>query len=135
MADRFEHAGRALVVGELSAGGLFLLSALPTAAFTSTVPALPGGVTRVQLVVDSHSTEAAAALPKVNVVAPAPGAKPLPVTVTLVAAREVPAFGLSPAIAGASYVKPCLTALTPVPFGVVTVISSTGRPSPAERQR
>jgi hypothetical protein len=101
-----------------------LLLALPTSAITSTTAALlVAEVLITQLVVELQSTAAAGALPNSNTVA-APGAKPLPVTVTLVPPAIGPAFGLTAVIVGDSNLKWSLVEMALVPLGVVTLMST-----------
>jgi hypothetical protein len=82
-----------------------LLTALPTAAFTSTVPGLPAEVTSVHAVEELQLTETPAALPNLNTVVPDPGAKPLPLTATVVPPDAGPELGLRPVTVGLSYLK------------------------------
>ena len=83
-----------------SAGGSLALPKALTVALTSIVPALCAGETALQLVCEEHSTPLARTPPNLNLVAPAPSAKPLPVIVTLVPPAAGPEVGLSWAIVG-----------------------------------
>lgn len=100
-----------------------MLAALPTAAFTSNVPGLSAAVTSVHVVDELQLTDVAAALPNLNTVAPAPGAKPLPVTVTAVPPAFGPELGLRLVIVGLSYLKWSCLVIALVPLGVLTVMS------------
>lgn len=85
---------------KVSPGGLARLVCPATVARTSAAPALRGGDTTEQVVFVLHCTLLARAVPNLNVVAPVPGAKPVPFTVTLVPPAVEPDLGLTPTTVG-----------------------------------
>jgi hypothetical protein len=78
---------------------LGLMTAL-TVALTSTVAAAWGGAIAVQLVLDVQLTAFDLTEPNLKIVAVAPRAKPVPVTVTLVPPACEPELGLTEAMLG-----------------------------------
>src|SRR6185437_16969884 len=87
----------------------------------STAPGLWAGAVTVHVVIAAHSTAPASVVANLNVVALAPVAKPVPLTMTVVPPAAGPAIGVTLVIVGGPKRKrsPAVTAL--VPFGVVTV--------------
>src|SRR5258708_3293465 len=90
-------------------------------ALTSTVPALCAGAVTVQVVIAAHSTAVASVVANLNVVALAPVAKPVPLTVTDVPPTAGPLAGVMLVIVGGPKRKRSPTVNALVPFGVVTV--------------
>jgi hypothetical protein len=91
-----------------------------TVAVISTVPAACAGASIVHSVLDEQFTEVAFVVPKVNFVPVVPGAKPAPVTVTLVPPATGPPFGAAPDTAGANLYRSADVAAL-VPNSVVTL--------------
>ena len=87
-----------------------------------TVP-VPAGVVIVQLVLLAQTTPTAFFLPNLKIVVALPGAKPLPVTVTLVPPSTEPVAGATPSTTGV-YLKWSLLVIALVPARLETVTST-----------
>src|SRR4030081_1882424 len=85
---------------------VFLPGEPPTAATTSTVPALcTAGAVTVQVLTEAQLTPVAGALPNLNVIAETPGAKPEPLIVTLVPPAFDPLAGVTLSTVGRPTLK------------------------------